>query len=76
MLSDRTRSLLRLIAAARAGNVTLNGGLLIALQRHVTAIHEEAQALEAAQVPQARRVTDDLIASGKVVPMVPERPFR
>lgn len=76
MTSDKTRSLLRMIATARAGNVALNGGLLKALQRQLTGIHEEVEALEAAQVPPAMHVTADLIASGKVIPVAFERPFR
>lgn len=73
MTSDKVKNAIRMISAARAGGVSLNGGLLKALQHQLTDIRDQVMALEAAQVPTALRVTADHIASGKVVPLTFER---
>ena len=66
MISDKIKTLKTTLALARAGNLTLNRGFISALQRQLSGIHEEVEAMEQAQVPRAAQLPKCLGAAARL----------
>ena len=66
MTSDKIKSLKTTLALAKAGNVVLNRGFLSMVQRQLSGIHEEVEALEQAQVPLGQQLPKALSAAARL----------
>jgi hypothetical protein len=75
MTSDKIKALKAVLSLAQASRVSRNRGFIRLVQRQLSDIHEQVLALEAAQLPAARRLTADDITGGNVVPLIIERPM-